>query len=475
VSGPDPHRRQDEGGLAGAFRAWWAKEEPAPGPFIRDGVIVLDANVLLFLYRVTPTAREQIFATLSELQNRLWIPHQAALEFHQNRTDVVLSRLNHFREVRQVLKEAANRAVGEVRKAVLRFSKLHQLNMTARTWDPETTGLDEASILRRLDGVMDPALAELTALEAEHDLQPSDVQSVDPVLERLDAITAGRIGRPYNAHRLREFVDEATLYRFPNLIPPGYKDAERKPTAYGAAGDYLLWRQVMDYCATHGRVQMIAMVTNDVKEDWWELDKKGRPKRGRPELKQELFERSGTSMTQLTLSDFLESAAEQFPGRVSPETVSEVRESEAAVQRVEIRDDFFVTVHPVEQRLNLLGLSPYAFEQLIRQLFEAMGYIAIITEDGSPGFDIDAIISDATGPTRTLVVVKRYTKPVPASEVRALYGVMVHERVQNGVVVTTSWFTRAAIEFSERKSITLIDGHRILRPGRLRRPPAHHR
>jgi hypothetical protein len=167
VSELDPRGQHDRAGLAGAFRAWWAKEEPEPGPFIRDGVIVLDANVLLHLYRVTPTAREQIFATLSELQNRLWIPHQAALEFHRNRTDVVLSRLNQFREVRQVLKEAASRAVGEVRKAVLRFTNLHQLNMTDRTWDPETTGLDEASILKRLDGVMDPALAELTALEAE--------------------------------------------------------------------------------------------------------------------------------------------------------------------------------------------------------------------------------------------------------------------------------------------------------------------
>ena len=135
----DPPGRQHEVGLAAAFEALWAKQEPEPEPFIRDGVIVLDANVLLHLYRVTPTAREQIFATLSELQSKLWIPHQAALEFHRNRTDVVQARLNQFREVKKSLTDAANRAAAEVRKAVLRFDNLHRSNMTGRTWDPTQT------------------------------------------------------------------------------------------------------------------------------------------------------------------------------------------------------------------------------------------------------------------------------------------------------------------------------------------------
>lgn len=240
----DSRKGQDLLGLANGFEAWWG-DVPDPGPFLSDGLVVLDANVLLHLYRVTPTAREQIFLTLHEVQSRLWIPHQAALEFHRNRTEAVLGRLSNFREVRQSLKQATERAAAEVRKSVSRFMTFRTTNMTDRDWDPLRNGLDEASIVARLDGIMDPALSELAALEAEHDVQPKDLHAGDPVLKRLNDITVGRIGQPYEAGRLRQLVDEATHYRFPNQIPPGYKDAGSKPTPYRAAGDYILWRQVL--------------------------------------------------------------------------------------------------------------------------------------------------------------------------------------------------------------------------------------
>ena len=454
---------QDRIGLASGFRAWWA-EDPHPGPYVRDGVVVLDANVLLHLYRVTPTAREQIFATLSEVRGRLWIPHQAALEFHRNRTDVVLGRLSQFREVRQVLKEATNKAANEVRKAVLRFTSLRQANMTDRNWDPDSNGLDEVSILARLDGVMDSALSELAALEAEHDLGPKDLQSGDPVLTRLDEVTIGRIGPPYGQAELRQLVDEATSYRFPNLIPPGYKDADTKPTPYRAAGDYILWRQILDYAAAEARGRMLVIVTNDAKEDWWELDKNGRAKRGRPELKQELFEHSKASMAQMMLSDFLEAAAEQFPGRVSPDTVSEVRESEIAAQVAQDLDSFFLYGSTDDEGPDLMLLPPIALEHLIRQLLEAMGFTASVTAIAAHvGFDIDATKSDPDlGSVRTLVEVKRYNSPITLDTVRALYGVMMHEKAQAGMVITTSWFGTAAKQFAEGKPLTLIEGPELI-------------
>ena len=191
---------------------------------------------------------------------------------------------------------------------------------------------------------MDSALSELTALESEHDLGPKELQSGDPILSRLDTVTIGRIGVPYSHREIRELVEEATSYRFPNLIPPGYKDAGNKPTPYRSAGDYILWRQVMDYAASHASGQMLVMVTNDVKEDWWVLDKNGRAEQGRPELQQEIFDYSGASMIQMTLSDFLASAVEQFPGILSPDTVTEVRDSERAVQVAEALDKFFSSV-----------------------------------------------------------------------------------------------------------------------------------
>ncbi|GAA4970142.1 hypothetical protein HD597_008889 [Nonomuraea thailandensis] len=452
---------QDPVGLGSGFQAWWA-EVPDPGPYIREGLIVLDANVLLHLYRVTPTAREQILATLLEVRDRLWIPHQAALEFHRNRVDVVLNRLSQFREVRRVLKDATNKAAGELRKAVLRFTHLRQMNMTDRVWDPGANGLNEESILSRLDGVMDSALAELVTLEAEHDLAPNDLQSGDPVLARLDEVTRGRIGPPYLHAELRHLVEEATSYRYPNLIPPGYRDAERKPTPYRAAGDYILWRQIMDYAQTEARGRMLVMVTSDAKEDWWELDKNGKAQQGRPELRQELFDHSKSSMVQMMLSDFLEAAVEQFPGRVSPDTVSEVRESERTAQAAGVLD--VLSSLKDDHKPDLMALSPAEFEHLIRQLLEAMGFTAYVTEPAhDAGFDIDATKSDANlGVIRTVAQVKRYSRAVSLDAVHALYGVMTHVKAQAGIMVTTSWFGSATRKFVEGKPLTLIDGPELI-------------
>ncbi|GAA1867269.1 PIN-like domain-containing protein [Asanoa iriomotensis] len=456
-------------GLADGFRAWWAKD-PEPGPFVREGLIVLDANALLHLYRVTPTAREQILATLAEVQERLWIPHQAAVEFHRNREDAVLGRLSQFREVRQVLKDATRKAAAEVRRAVLRLNDLRQANMTDRTWDPNANGLDEGSIVARLDGVMDNALVELSVLEAEHDLGPKDLLTGDPVLKRLDSITTGRIGAPYTHAKHRRLVEEATSYRFPNLIPPGYKDAARKPTAYRAAGDYVLWCQIMDYTAVQARGRMIVLVTNDVKEDWWVLDKNGRAERGRPELRQELFEHSQTPMLQMTLSDFLEAAAEQFPGRVSPDTVNEVREFEISAQAQQAMDDLFSPLEEHEAREdendetpNLANLTPAQLEHLVKQLLEAMGHTAVVSEpDGDVGFDIlTSTVDPVRGTIYNVVEVKRYRSVVGADTVQRIYGVMLHVNAQSAVVITTSWFTNNAKRFAAGKLIRLIDGREL--------------
>lgn len=49
--------------------------------FFREGLVVLDASVLLDLSRITPQARRQVLDALSSVGGRLWVPHQAAAEF----------------------------------------------------------------------------------------------------------------------------------------------------------------------------------------------------------------------------------------------------------------------------------------------------------------------------------------------------------------------------------------------------------
>jgi len=53
-----------------------------------NGTIVLDANVLLNLFRYSKTSREELIKIIKHYKNRLWLPYQVAFEFLENSNSV---------------------------------------------------------------------------------------------------------------------------------------------------------------------------------------------------------------------------------------------------------------------------------------------------------------------------------------------------------------------------------------------------
>ena len=51
----------------------------------RDAIFILDANVLLDLYRYSEGTRNQLLKLLRENKDRLWLPHQVAREYLRGR------------------------------------------------------------------------------------------------------------------------------------------------------------------------------------------------------------------------------------------------------------------------------------------------------------------------------------------------------------------------------------------------------
>lgn len=49
-----------------------------------SGYIVLDANALLDLFRLSKDARNEFLSVLHDKRGSLWVPHQVGREFHQN-------------------------------------------------------------------------------------------------------------------------------------------------------------------------------------------------------------------------------------------------------------------------------------------------------------------------------------------------------------------------------------------------------
>ena len=99
--------------------------------------------------------------------------------------------------------------------------------------------------------------------------------------------------------------------------------------------------------------------------------------------------------------------------------------------------------------VNLNDLGGHEFEDLIEQLLIRMGFA---TEGRKPsadgGIDIVGVLSQPLVGGRYIIQCKRYVHSVSSPIIRDLYGVVVDQRANKGILITTSTFTVDAIEFA---------------------------
>src|SRR6266536_894100 len=198
---------------------------------LRSALVVVDTNVLLNLYRYNESTRNDLLEVLRQLGNRLWVPHQALLEFWRNRLRVIASR--------GAGTDQALNALGKHQRAT---------EDTIRQW-----GKTVAVEARHQDHL----LSKVNTLYAELDLEirthaPSTQKVMveaasEPVLGQLQELLDGKAGKKPAEADWQTAVQEGNE-RAARQVPPGYLDAEKADSDLpeGAAGDYLVWRQAIE-------------------------------------------------------------------------------------------------------------------------------------------------------------------------------------------------------------------------------------
>jgi len=115
----------------------------------------------------------------------------------------------------------------------------------------------------------------------------------------------------------------------------------------------------------------------------------------------------------------------------------------------------------IDSRPDLLKMDWYKFENLIRQLFEAMGMEVHVTQS-SRDEGIDAVAynkTDVVHQAEILIQAKRYSKCVPTNDVRARAGSVEEKRATAGVLVTTAWVSAETKAFAARNNrLRIIEG-----------------
>lgn len=136
------------------------------------------------------------------------------------------------------------------------------------------------------------------------------------------------------------------------------------------------------------------------------------------------------------------------------------------------RDDRrFVPAHGVAENLlqgsNLAVMDWEDFEHLIREIFEkefsySGGEVKVTQASRDGGVDAIAFDPDPIRGGKVVIQAKRYAYTVGVSAVRDLYGTLMNEGANKGILVTTSDYGPDAYEFAKGKPLTLLSGSNLL-------------
>lgn len=120
-------------------------------------------------------------------------------------------------------------------------------------------------------------------------------------------------------------------------------------------------------------------------------------------------------------------------------------------------------ISALDSRPNLMDLNPFEFENLVGNLFGRMGLETKQTRASRDG-GVDVVAYDVRPVLGGKVVIqaKRYRHTVGVSAVRDLYGTMMNEGANKGILVSTSGYGTDAYNFAQDKPIELIDGGGLL-------------
>jgi hypothetical protein len=264
-------------------------------------LFVLDANILLNLYRYSDATRVEFIKILSSLKSRLWIPHRAAEEYLANRLLVI---------------EQQEKAYDDATKSIDSLKRDLE-NTRQHPFVKKTT-------MKKVVDVFELLCSELEGNKGAYSKRIFD----DDIKDSIAHLFESRIGSPYTTEQIELILKEGEE-RYKQKIPPGYKDSYKadNPELFQEQcrkfGDLIVWKQIIDKAKELG--VGVVLITDDKKEDWW-VRFRGKTVGPRPELVKE-FELSIGSTFQMYQADrFLEFAREFLDQKVSPEILDEIRE-----------------------------------------------------------------------------------------------------------------------------------------------------
>jgi len=329
-----------------------------------NGLIILDTNVLLNLYRFSKTTSNELLETIRRYADKLWLPHQVAKEYQKNRINVISEQ-----------KEGYNDLV----TSLIKYENAISTKFSEYSRHPF---IEVKKLQKPIQKSFFDVKTELQNLEKSH----PDFISDDPIWDELTRLYDGKTGEEYSEARLQEIYNEGKK-RYELKIPPGYEDKEKsKNNDNEHFGDLILWYQIIDEAKSSNKP--IIFVTDEKKDDWW-YKQNGQTIGPKPELVEEIQKKSHVSFYMYNSDRFLRFAQEKLKQTVNQEALSELREIRSEDEIAEVMRDEEVKIEAdrdsfvIGRSVEVLGYS-YTNEKYVRLVLFGPGQFSEGLEIATP-------------------------------------------------------------------------------------------
>lgn len=279
-----------------------------------EGIIIFDTNALLNLYRYSEKLRNDFLEVLNHYKDRLWIPYQIGLEYHSNRIGVITNSNNAYKQLSDELHSKMENLVNPL---IPKYKRHPYIN------------IDDIS--ERIKSCINEIVKDLDKKGKD----APDYLKNDDILNNLTYLFDGKVGADFDESDLNKLYKEGRE-RYTNKIPPGYCDEKEKKDKGDRHlyGDLILWKQTIEK-ASETKTDII-LVTDDLKEDWWEITN-GKTIGPRKELLKEFREAVQKDILIYNAERFLKYAQKHMSISIEKETISEIenfRKEDESIQQI---------------------------------------------------------------------------------------------------------------------------------------------
>ncbi|KXI79845.1 hypothetical protein ACS52_09040 [Bacillus cereus] len=256
--------------------------------------VVFDTNIYLNLYEYSPEAMTFFVSLCDLIRGNLVLPSTVKREFKKNHSKSVKKQRNKFKNAITNLEKPLNQFQSKLKK---QLEILDAFKMPKISELEEDIQEDIVILKEKLDKYMveHEVVEEVNRKVLNEDLIDkliNDIESADNLLPTL------------LLDEIYQLCSDGEK-RYKNEMPPGYKDAADK-SGVEAYGDFFIWKETLRFCKDNKK--NLIFVTDDVKEDWYNL----KEKRFRKELINEFENETGKKVVGITGNEFFNDIARIF-------------------------------------------------------------------------------------------------------------------------------------------------------------------